>query len=1169
MGENTLSTLVTEVSHALEPLTYSLSSPQQAQQLLAGLGWALPPGVSDIGLVGTDIQNLINAALVLARSTDAEWDDLTVIAERIGNVVAELGKVIQDVTTVANNLSTNPALPANYVAVTQMDTELVPRLLSYLIILYLQRYYYVLYSVLKLGGIIQVQPMDADSTTYQAAHMRLTLNFDALGALISPDRSWAKEIYGWGTPTADIASLINNIGELLASIGASATSTLLARPLEEAIAGHPVPEADANPMPVLGLTLLQGMAPDTYRVGLLLFEARASTAGGPDAGLGITPFVWGTANFIFPLPTASNRWSVVLNATADLAGGIAALWRPGSGIKVQTGIFGGPGALMASGQVALYLQYAVPTTDLDQAIFTLPGGTSFTLKGFKVGGGAQLTAQGNIDAFGEADLQGGKLNISLGGSDSFIAKLIPIDDLAVNVDLSLIYSQTHGLSVTGAAGFETAIAINADVGPFQIDTLHLVLSLGGQGLALEASLDGGGAIGPISASVQRIGAMLDLNFKQGNLGPLDLQFGFKPPTGLGLEIDAGPISGGGFISFDPAAGRYAGILSLSLESIAITAIGLLDTKLPGGQPGYSFLLIISVEFDVGIQLGMGFTLSGVGGLCGINRDMITDAIQAGLRDHSLDAMLFPPDPVQNAPKIISELSTIYPPAVGRYVFGPMLEIGYGTPTLVTAEIGVLIVVPSPIRIAILGQLRLALPDPDEPVIELHVDVLAVVDFAKQTFSLDATIHDSRIVLFAITGDIAFRLTWGDNPSFLFSVGGFNPHYQAPAGFPTLQRIALGLSEDVVTLTLQAYLAVTPNSFQMGAHLEIYIGAGSFTIDGWLGFDTLLIFSPFSLEVDFSAGLALKSGNSTLMGITVDGKLTGPTPWHAEGNANISVLFFSLSVHVSVSIGDPQSNPIPQINPWTPLLAAIKAQGNWSGALPSATPAVAKYSSPEKADAPVLIDPAGALTFRQKVLPLNQIIAKFGNATPDQQTEFNLSGVTIGGATAAFANVADEFSPGQFANLSDGDKLSLPSFEPMVAGFTVSDGAVAFGKQYDVDIEFETIIIDTPVLSRFVGRKSLVRSAAIAMCRAGAAANGSLYTKGLHASEPDPRDARLVSLDAEQYVIGGVDDMQVRSNISAPTTKSAAFAALARHVAANPDQQGQLQVIPAYELLAAA
>src|SRR5207237_7676695 len=143
---------------------------------------------------------------------------------------------------------------------------------------------------------------------------------------------------------------------------------------------------------------------------------------------------------------------------------------------------------------------------------------------------------------------------------------------------------------------------------------------------------------------------------------------------------------------------------------------------PGGKAGFSFLIIITVEFAP-IQLGYGFTLNGVGGLAGVNRTMVTDAIQTGLKTHSIDHILFPPDPIRNAPQIISDLRTIFPPAERRYVFGPMLELGWGGATsLIEAEIGVILEMPAPVVIAILGQLNMALPTKDAPVVELHLDV---------------------------------------------------------------------------------------------------------------------------------------------------------------------------------------------------------------------------------------------------------------------------------------------------------------------------------------------------------------------------------------------------------------------------------------------------------------
>ena len=82
---------------------------------------------------------------------------------------------------------------------------------------------------------------------------------------------------------------------------------------------------------------------------------------------------------------------------------------------------------------------------------------------------------------------------------------------------------------------------------------------------------------------------------------------------------AAGFTGGGFLRYIEAEERYEGMLELEYEEeISLKAIGLLTTRLPDGRPGFSLLIIITAEFNP-IQLGLGFTLNGVGGLLGLNR----------------------------------------------------------------------------------------------------------------------------------------------------------------------------------------------------------------------------------------------------------------------------------------------------------------------------------------------------------------------------------------------------------------------------------------------------------------------------------------------------------------------------------------------------------------------
>jgi hypothetical protein len=653
-----------------------------------------------------------------------------------------------------------------------------------------------------------------------------------------------------------------------------------------------------------------------------------------------------------------------------------------------------------------------------------------------------------------------------------------------------------------------------------------------------------------------------LAFHAGNLGSLDLGLGFKPPTGLGISVDAGPVNGGGYISFDFDKGRYAGVLQLEIFSVSLKAIGLLDTKLPDGRPGFSFLLIITTEFSP-IQLGYGFTLLGVGGLAGINRTINAEALRNGIYAGSLDHILFPVDPVRNAPQLISDLSLIFPPAEGQYTFGPMAKLGWGTPTLVEISLGIIIELPNPVRIALLGQIAAFLPTKEAALVELHIDFLAMIDFGAKLLSLDATLRNSRIVAFTLTGDLALRLSWGDPPNFAVALGGFHPHFQPPPGFPALRRLGLALGAgDRIRISCQAYQALTPNTLQFGARADVYVDVGVY-VKGWIGFDALIIFSPFSFEVDFTAGLEVGVGGVKLAGVSVEGSLSGPTPWRIKGKATLSLLFFEVTANVDEQFGDAQQVELPPADPWEPLHAALIEPRNWAASLPAGAVAVVSVAAPEGATA-VLVDPCGQATWRQKVVPLDRTVTRFGNAATPAPAKFTVDRVTVSAVAAPFVAVPDFFAPAQFQDLTDAEKLSRPSFEPMQAGVSLDDEAARIGPALSAEIVYETKLIDSELESRLVSRYRLSADVHLSLASSAAGARSELLHGGTRAFAT----GRRLAQSAESYVIVSVDDLLPHASIPPAGSKGAAAEALAALHARNPSERGRWQIVPAHELEAA-
>ena len=108
--------------------------------------------------------------------------------------------------------------------------------------------------------------------------------------------------------------------------------------------------------------------------------------------------------------------------------------------------------------------------------------------------------------------------------------------------------------------------------------------------------------------------------------------------------------------------------------------------------GFSLLILISSEFPA-IPLPFGFKLLGVGGLLGLNRSVALEALAAGLRDDRFQTSCFQPMSLPTRRRS-SAISTGVPAEHGHFIVGPMAKLGWATPTLVTAEVGVVLDLPT-------------------------------------------------------------------------------------------------------------------------------------------------------------------------------------------------------------------------------------------------------------------------------------------------------------------------------------------------------------------------------------------------------------------------------------------------------------------------------------------
>jgi hypothetical protein len=1141
----TLEQLAQELGQALQPLG-ALLAPTQVESFLTELGIGVPPGLGAeaqfAGATGTAIVDLGAAAPMVAALVSAiSAGNPAQIISAATQLIEQIAKIItafSQASTALHNASSGAAglTPTQIANLENLAGQLARRLLDYAIIEYLRTKSAGFVSTLNLIGMIDdgIVPGVAGDLTSPPYHARV-LHLERLFDLFTKPQQFFQETYGWGKPTFDGTILFAKLNEFFEAAGLPA--------IVSAPPGQPA-FFDA-------FVLRLSADPTTNPPGL---DGRIRIPATQDFSQNYT---------LTPL------WSLDLSASARFDAGVEAKIAPPFNVT-----------LSESATISIQTTAGLVAAHSDGTpivIFGETGGSGLFATSIALNAGVQATWDaGSKTAAAEPviafKITGGSLVIDTSNADGFVADVTSGIDIHATFELGISWAPETGIHITGGAQLEVDLPLHLSIGPLTVPTIYIVGGLSGSGLTLELSAALGLTLGPIQASVDRIGVKGLLAFpgNGGNLGPANLSIAFKPPNGLGLEIDAGVAAGGGYISFDPDKGQYAGVLDVSiLDIVQVKIIGVIDTIMPDGSTGFSFLLIITFDFPP-IQLGFGFTLNGVGGLGGVNRTMSIDALHAGYRAHTLNSILFPPDPVANAPQIISNIRTFFPVAVGRYVFGPMFEIGWGTPSLITLAIGVIVEVPDPIRIALLGLIDAGLPTQDAALIELHIDILGTLDFGTKTFELDGSLYDSRVLIFSLAGDLLFRLCWGDNPIFIFSLGGFNPHFNtAGLNIPKMNRLSVSIGDgDNPRISANSYFAITSNSLQFGANVEAYASAGGFAIHGYLGFDVLIIFSPFSFEFDFSAGFDVSFEGASLLGLNVDGLFSGPRPWHLHGDASIHILFFSVSASVDLSWGDSTPVTLPSKPVLPDLLAAFDAASNWSATLPDNTTQAVSLSTPKPDDTTLRVHPLGTLSVKENVVPLDLAITKYGNATPSDGTFFSISDVQINSQEEDRTPYRDYFATGQFQTLSDADKLSLPSFEYYDAGVNIGSSSILTGADSPRTIVYEEIQIDPTAFSKVKRLYSMTTTVHASLIQQGAGYMSAVKRTGLAKYKQGPAPTPITTTDPV-FVITGVDDMAIRAEIAAASGTSyfAARATLATHLALHPEDSGNLQIVPLHEVTA--
>lgn len=668
----------------------------------------------------------------------------------------------------------------------------------------------------------------------------------------------------------------------------------------------------------------------------------------------------------------------------------------------------------------------------------------------------------------------GKFVLDRGDGDGVLRRLFPEKGLEFNFDFKLNYSNTKGLYFEAQAGTELTIPVGTKFGSvFSVPEIQLGLKFTeSHGVAIFATLSGQTKLGPVFLEIGRTGVQLDLTptekGKTAALGFADADIRFKPPSQIGVVVDAKLIEGGGFLSFDPASGQYFGVVYLTIKrKLEIKAIGIIQTRMPDGSEGFSFLLLITFELPT-VSPGMGFRLEGIGGIVGINRTIDREALLVGMRDNTLDNILFPEDPVKNAALIVRQANAVFPADEKSHTFGIMFLLAWGSKSLVQLKLGLVLKYQDPTIIALLGVLKIGV---EKMVLGKKVEIFKIqvnfkADYEEGSyFAFDASLYKSKFLGFQLVGDLCVRWKGAPDPYFLLSAGGFHPDFQPPAlNLPReLQRLKfIIVDSEAVKISGYAYLAITSNTLQFGGGFDAYIKVWKLSVEGSLKFDAIFYRTGNpSFKVSASGRVTVKIWGFSLGGIRVKGEFSGTNPWHFDGSVSFEIGWWDYTKSVDKTWGDESEDIAESISLLSLLKEELSVAAAWQPARRYFSQGVTIRTLPAAGDR-LLAHPDESLEVRQNVLPLSVQLDHYGHFGLNDFRKFDLRLDTgVGPDETDF--LTDFFAPAEFFELTQDERLVRKSYDAYNSGISPRGLSALLGGRFRVaKVEYERKIVGTPV-----------------------------------------------------------------------------------------------------------
>ena len=367
-------------------------------------------------------------------------------------------------------------------------------------------------NLLQLLGVVErvlMPGVPGDPTHPEFERKRLHLR--NLVDLVRSPVTYFESLYDWGSPTFD--------GQRLFAV------------LEDVVSRFGLP-----------VTLVPATATDPLTLRIVTFELQPDPSVSPP-GLKFTLSAPVEADFTADVPLGNEAWTMQVTTSGQFEAGMTGAIRPPADITLL------PPSGTLDGELLAKIVGQLPESSARLVLLGVAGSSRIEARHIEASLGLRFAWNGTRavgETVAETRIDDARAILDTSKGDAFLQDVLDDGTGDAAFSVHAFWSASTGFRFEGSSAIEIAVPVHATLGPIEITAVVISASPGDGAIPIEVSGNFRGQLGPLQFVVERLGIELKATTPdRGNLGPLNLDAGFKPPAGVGLTVDGGGFKGGG------------------------------------------------------------------------------------------------------------------------------------------------------------------------------------------------------------------------------------------------------------------------------------------------------------------------------------------------------------------------------------------------------------------------------------------------------------------------------------------------------------------------------------------------------------------------------------------------------------------------------------------------